>query len=67
MWTVYYRPRDWQDAKYVVRVWYGERMTEEVAPFDDLTAARAAIALAGGCARLERSPEDDPAILEVWI
>jgi hypothetical protein len=67
MWVVYFRPRDIPGANYFVRMWYGERKTNDAAPFDDITAARAAIALAGGGFRLSRDPNDDPAIVEIWI
>ncbi len=67
MWVIYVWPDDLPNAKYVARLWYGESATNEYELFDDLVSARAKIALCGGCALLERSPEDDPGIVEVWL
>lgn len=69
--AIYKNPRDFP-GKIVVRrgtITPGG-FTADPAPLfvgDDLAAARAAIPEPEGLALVPRLPEDDPAIVEVWI
>lgn len=66
IWVIYDHPRDYPHH-FVVRLWYGLIPEEDVAPFETLHEARQYIANSGGCARLRRHENDDPAILETWL
>lgn len=67
MFTVYERPRDYPQG-YVVRRWEclpeGPRALE-AHPYKSLDEARGSIP--EGYYRLERMPDDDPCIVEVWL
>lgn len=69
-WTIYERPRDFPDD-YVVREWQSDgngnvRPTPEAQRYPTLEAARAPLR-ARGLVCIERSPGDDPCIVEVWL
>lgn len=71
MWTVYDHPSDFPDC-FVARKWEihaGEpRATDEVMTEPELIQLRERIVLETGCTdKIERSPHDDPKILEVWL
>jgi len=62
--VIYKYPADYPN-KYVARLWDGLISTSYVALSDTLEGVRAAIPLTMTC--LERSPDDDPCIVEVWL
>lgn len=67
MWTVYDHPSDMPDA-FVARMWLvgpEVRATGSVLTADTLEALRDK--LPPGLACLPRRPDDDPAIVEVWL
>jgi hypothetical protein len=65
IYVVYKDPRDYPD-KLVVRRWLGLVADEiPLAVTDDLAIARNVIP--DYCVPFQRSPDDDPAILEVWL
>jgi hypothetical protein len=68
MWTIYKHPLDYPDAwvarRLIVRagqIW----MTYDMFTADTLDEVRAL--LPQGLDRIDRSPNDDPVIAEVWI
>lgn len=63
--TVYAHPADYPD-KYVARVWDLDRPTNLAAVADDHEGILQAIPTAQ-MTRMDRSPKDDPCIVEVWI
>lgn len=65
IWTVYRKPKDRPDAPYLARLYHGERPTPEVLTASDIDTLRAE--LPPGLVRMERSPGDDPCIIEVWL
>lgn len=70
IWTIYQRPKEFPDG-YVARKWVVEasselKLTVEVIPARRLSDLRDALA-GMGLTRLDRMPEDDPSIVEVWI
>lgn len=69
MFVVYDRPRDYP-AHIVVRAWHvsAGKVTPDGEPslYPNIDAARAQLE-ARALQRLERSPDDDPAIKEVWL
>lgn len=70
-WVIYQRPADQPDDPFVVRCWTVTGNGPVALPGtwgrETLTEARAIIdRLAPGRYRLDRAPEDDPAIVEVW-
>ena len=64
LFTVYDHPTDFPDH-YVVRVFDGDRPTSLYRVAETLEDVRAF--LPDDVCRLERRPEDDPRILEVWV
>lgn len=64
IWTVYDNPVD-MPGRFVARKWRMDRPTAELLQDKSLVALRAK--LPNGLTRLERSPQDDPKIVEVWI
>lgn len=67
MWVIYDHPRDFPKS-WVVRRWYGPHPDHSwlaIAP--SLQAARDAACIAGGNVMMDRSPGDDPVIVEVWL
>lgn len=68
--VIYDRPADFPDA-VVVRRWLigpGTVEPDDAWPVDDLRQARLIVgALYPDAYRLDRSPGDDPTIIEVWI
>lgn len=64
MWTVYDSPTDFPDL-FVARRWLLDRPTEEVLQDKTLDGLRRK--LRQGLVRLERSPQDDPKIVETWL
>jgi hypothetical protein len=72
LYVVYYQPRDYPDS-YVVR---GFEITTE-GPVPDpvpltvvaelVEARRAVFDAASGSVRVERYPDDDPVLVEVWL
>jgi len=71
MWAIYDHPNDFPNH-FVARRWicrppYGEE-TPDCVLADTLDALRAALLLKNpGLYRLPRQPDDDPAIVEVWL
>ena len=66
MWTIYDHPRDHPDS-FVVRLWWGETPEPDAHPYPTLVQAREHVAEHGGCFRIPREPNDDPAVLETWL
>ena len=69
-WTVYASPADFPNAPYVVRGWLigpgGQVADSGALGFaDTLDEARGMIP--AGLYRMERSPDDDPVIVETWL
>ena len=66
--TVFFNPQDFP-GKYVVRLFDGNLPTRLLVVKNTLEEARAAIPQAPplGFVRMERSPNDDPVIVEVWM
>lgn len=68
MYVVYERPRDFPNS-FVVRHWIidgkGGKPTDWLVVGKTLDQVRQAIP--GYCVRLERSPEDEPQIVESWL
>ena len=64
IWTVYDSPID-LPGRFVARKWKLDRPTNEILQDKTLNGLRAK--LPHGLVRLERSPEDDPKIVETWI
>ncbi len=67
IWTIYAQPKDFPEG-YVVRRWMvgpGKASPAEAYTAETLEDARQGIP--PGLHRMERTPEDDPAILESWI
>ncbi|MGN0489358.1 MAG: hypothetical protein ACI4HO_08865 [Ruminococcus sp.] len=62
--VIYGSPADYP-GKFAARLWDGRRPTELVTISDSLEAARSTIPQS--LAPIERTPYDDPSILEVWI
>ena len=67
--AIYRSPRDYPD-QFVVRRWrlVGNEAVHDAQPLavvDSLDEARAAVPL--GLVRINRYPEDDPVIVEVWL
>ena len=68
MFTIYDHPTDWPDF-YVARLWWTlpeAKATDFTIMDRDLERIQTTID-ALGMVRLDRSPEDDPKILETWI
>lgn len=70
-WTIYCRPSDYP-GNYVVREWLIEPGAalpgEVIALVESLEQARDAVLdAAPGAYCLGKDPEDDPAIVEVWL
>lgn len=63
--AVYKHPADYPD-KYVARVFDLERPTNLAAVADTYEDLLAAIPT-GAMVRIERSPKDDPVIVETWV
>lgn len=64
LWTVYDSPID-LPGRFVARKWVLDQPTNELVQDKTLDGLRAK--LPRGLTRLERSPQDDPKILETWI
>jgi hypothetical protein len=68
MWTIYENPKDYP-GKWVVRahrVGAGIVMPHtECVVTESLEAARRAVPI--GLIRLDRTPKDDPVIVEIWL
>lgn len=67
IWTVYAHPRDYPD-KFVARkclVATTVQLTHDMFVADTLAEIRSL--LPPGLMRLDRFPEDDPVIVEVWL
>lgn len=65
IWTVYDHPRDWPDW-YVARLFVNDRMRGNMLLNRDLQQLRDELAMRG-LTPLNRSPTDDPVILETWL
>jgi hypothetical protein len=69
MWVVYDHPSDFPD-QYIARQHIvgieGNKVTDRTMGSDQLEKVRAALRNLG-LVRIDRSPEDDPAIMEVWL
>jgi hypothetical protein len=65
LWTIYDRPSDYPDS-FVARKFIVDRPTDEVIVRDTLAEVREAIG-SRALVRIERSPSDDPKIVEVWL
>lgn len=70
IWTVYERPSDFPEWPYVVRASLttstGIHVTDEAYGFTTLADVRACMS-AHGFYCIDRSPEDEPHIVEVWM
>ncbi len=67
MWTIYEDPLDVPN-KFVVRVWYGDKVWEPTSTaHDSLEEARESIHAQGGSMAFDRDAKDDPCIVETWI
>lgn len=64
LWTVCDSPID-LPGRFVARKWVLDQPTNELVQDKTLDGLRAK--LPRGLTRLERSPQDDPKILETWI
>ena len=66
--TIYFNPTDFP-GKYVTRLFDGDKPLRLLTVKDTLEEARAAIPQGPplGFVRFERSPTDDPAIVEAWL
>jgi hypothetical protein len=62
--VVYRHPLDFP-THYVLRRWFGTRMTEDIELAMSLEEVRSY--LPPGRFRLDRFPEDDARVVEVWI
>jgi len=65
IYVVYKRPRDFPGIEFLVRRWEVNIPKDVLYAGDSLDEARALIPR--GSVRLERSPTDDPCILETWL
>lgn len=69
MWTIYDHPRDFPDD-FVARKFLvsgrGPRATLDVLCFRDIEAARQSM-ISMGLTRIQRDPNDEPQIVEVWL
>lgn len=69
MWVVYDHPRDqpesWVVRRHVIERPGTHRPTDDHSLHQTLEEARAAIPM--WCVRMERHPDDDPVIVEVWL
>lgn len=65
LWTIYDKPTDYPGL-YVARKFTLAGPTATTMTSEDLDALRNALARMG-LARIARSPEDDPVIIETWI
>lgn len=72
LWVVYDSPKD-HPGKVVVRLWriaptfLQAIATTTLLTFDDIEAARARLRERGHVYRINRSPDDDPVIVETWL
>lgn len=64
IWTVYKYPIDML-GHFVARKWWMDQPTGEF--FHDATLEALRDKLPKGLIRMERSPQDDPVIVETWI
>ena len=69
-WCIYRGPKDHPHVPFVVRRWEIRRGMEPIPTRDawaaeSLAAARTVIP--PGKVKLDRSPDDDPVIVEVWL
>lgn len=64
LWTVYDNPID-LPGRFVARKWLLDQPTSEVLQDKTLEGLRGK--LPRGLTRLERSPQDEPKIVETWI
>ena len=67
MWVVYDHPRD-HPGHWVARMWMGPDWASSVVIIcQSLEVLRNRLEQQWGLTRLERHPDDDPVIVEVWI
>lgn len=70
MWTVYDHPLDYPDH-FVARLWEvtpaGSTATASIITATDIEKLRDTLEFEMGLAMLLRDPNDDPAILEIWL
>jgi hypothetical protein len=70
MWTIYAHPADFPDVEFVVRGWivgpHGT-LTDSGALGFAHTLDEARNIVPAGLVRMERSPDDDPVVVETWI
>lgn len=64
LWTIYDSPID-LPGRFVARKWVLDQPTNDLLQDKTLDGLRAK--LPRGLSRLERSPQDDPKIVEIWI
>ncbi len=64
LWVVYKNPKDYPD-KFVARPGVTGGMAGSILLADSLDALRAM--LPPGLHRMERHPQDDPVVVEVWL
>jgi hypothetical protein len=69
IWTIYDHPRDYPNGfiarRHTVAV-SGTGPTDDTVKADDLTTLRRHL-LQAGLTRINRSPEDEPQIVESWL
>jgi hypothetical protein len=68
IWTIYRYPRDYPQG-YVVRrsVTTAEGTKHDARAFRVASLEAARLVVPAGCVRMERHPDDDPVIVEVWL
>lgn len=64
LFTIYKSPKDFE-GKYVTRLFNVEHPTEYCVVKDTLEQAREV--LPEGLTKIDRQPQDDPVIVEVWL
>lgn len=64
-WTIYDHPKDYPNH-FVARLWIIDKPTDMLLTAFDIEELRERFA-SEGMTRLERFPQDDPCIVEVWM
>lgn len=70
MYTIYDSPADFPGIPFVVRAWVvggGGQLAASGEPLFADTLERARSCVPPGMHRMERSPDDEPQIVETWI
>ena len=68
IWTVYEHPRDYPN-NFVARKFLFDKPTDEILICDNLDVLRKAIQRASPIilTRIDRSPDDNPVVVESWL